>query len=202
MNASEKDPRSAATSAIIVDGDHVSRVAFDLIVQFERMLGRRIPDADVARWAECAALDGGIRGQDNRVDVVILHSKGRHKMENFAPSDYATDLNAKAFRSALGEFALAAHPYEGIIGRAEQFAETVTAVCSDPHITHVVIVPDDSDAAMLDTLRHTLRRNSGNKRVTVLAMQPLPGGNFCQEILGYSLMQALGIRGDELDAMR
>ena len=29
-------------------------------------------------------------------------------------------------------------------------------------------------------------------------MQPLEGGNFKQEILGYSLMNALGIKGDEL----
>jgi hypothetical protein len=30
-------------------------------------------------------------------------------------------------------------------------------------------------------------------------MQPMPGGNFRQEILGYSLMNALGIHADELD---
>ena len=30
------------------------------------------------------------------------------------------------------------------------------------------------------------------------AMQPMPTGNFRQEILGYSLMNALGISADEL----
>jgi hypothetical protein len=34
--------------------------------------------------------------------------------------------------------------------------------------------------------------------VTLFAMQPLEGGNFKQEILGYSLMNALGIKGNEL----
>ena len=29
-------------------------------------------------------------------------------------------------------------------------------------------------------------------------MQPMQGGNFKQEILGFSLMNALGIRADEL----
>ena len=29
-------------------------------------------------------------------------------------------------------------------------------------------------------------------------MQPLEGGNFKQEILGYSLMNSLGIKGNEL----
>ena len=30
------------------------------------------------------------------------------------------------------------------------------------------------------------------------AMQPMEGGNFRQEILGYSMLSALGIRGDEI----
>jgi hypothetical protein len=37
------------------------------------------------------------------------------------------------------------------------------------------------------------------KRMTVFAMQPMAGGNFRQEILGYSLMAALGISGDEIN---
>jgi hypothetical protein len=38
------------------------------------------------------------------------------------------------------------------------------------------------------------------KRVTVFTMEPKTGGNFRQEILGYSLMAALGIRGEEISA--
>ena len=52
---------------------------------------------------------------------------------------------------------------------------------------------------MYDTVRHALRRAGDDKRVTVFAMQPMPGGNFRHEILGYSLMSALGIRSEELD---
>ena len=50
-------------NVILVDADYVDKVAFDLIVNFERMLGRRIPQADMARWLECVALDGGLRPQ-------------------------------------------------------------------------------------------------------------------------------------------
>ena len=31
-----------------------------------------------------------------------------------------------------------------------------------------------------------------------MAMQPMMGGNFRQEILGYSLMKALGIESNEI----
>ena len=48
---------------ILVDAEYVDKVAFDMIVNFERMLERRIPQADTAQWLECVALDGGLRPQ-------------------------------------------------------------------------------------------------------------------------------------------
>ena len=51
----------------------------------------------------------------------------------------------------------------------------------------------------MPSMRHALRDvDDEDKRVTLFAMQPLEGGNFRQEILGYSLMNALGIKGSEL----
>ena len=47
-------------NVILVDADYVDKVAFNLIVNFERMLGRQIPKADMALWADCVALDGGL----------------------------------------------------------------------------------------------------------------------------------------------
>ena len=52
---------------------------------------------------------------------------------------------------------------------------------------------------MLDRLREILRKvDDDDKRITLFAMQPMPGGNFRQEILGYSLMNALGISANEI----
>ena len=41
-------------------------------------------------------------------------------------------------------------------------------------------------------------KGDDDKRITLFAMQPMPGGNFRQEILGYSLMNALGISAEEI----
>ena len=60
MNFDFKAPQWSE-NVIIADGDYVDRVAFNLIVNFERMIGRRIPNADMARWLDCIALDGGLR---------------------------------------------------------------------------------------------------------------------------------------------
>ena len=65
----EKEERKSlgqwSQNVIVADADYVDDVAFNLIVNFERMLGRRIPPADMARWAECIALDGGLRADGN-----------------------------------------------------------------------------------------------------------------------------------------
>jgi hypothetical protein len=63
-------------------------------------------------------------------------------------------------------------------------------------VKRVMVIPDE---ALYNNVRDILRKTDDDmKRVTVFAMQPMTGGAFRQEILGYSLMAALGIRGDEL----
>ena len=197
MNNDIADSGALSGNVIVVDADYVDKVAFDLIVNFERMIGRRIPPADMARWIDCVALDGGVREGANETQVVLIHDKKNGKMDNFAPSDYASELNGKAFKDNLGEFALSSYPVESLVGKEDFFAEVVDAVCRRKEVKRLMVVPDDG--RMYDAVRQALRFAGDDKRITVFAMQPMPGGNFRQEILGYSLMSALGIRADELE---
>lgn len=183
---------------ILVDADYVDRVAFDLIVNFERMIGRRIPKADMARWIDCIALDGGLREGDHETQVVLIHGKRRQRMENFAPGAFATELDGKAFRDNLGEFAISALPVEDGMTTAEDlFVESLEVISNSKEARRIMVVPDAEKT--YDRVREALRHvDDEEKRITVFAMQPMQGGNFRQEILGYSLMQALGIRADEI----
>ena len=142
---------------ILVDAEYVDKVAFDMIVNFERMLERRIPQADMAQWLECVALDGGLRPIDRgeklevsgerNVQVVLIHEKNRQQMDNFLPGKF-NDLDGKAFAGPLGEFLISCVKVEEMVTKD---------------------------------------------------MQPMDSGNFRQEILGYSLMAALGIKSEELN---
>ena len=183
-------------NVIVVDADYVDSVAFNLIVNFERMIGRRIPPADMARWVECVALDGGLRQGDHETQVGLLHAKGKRAMENFTPADYSAQLDGKAFKGNLGEFVLGAYPVESLVSKEEFLVDVVSLVCNQKEVKRVMVVPDVDKC--YDMLRHALRHVDDDKRVTLFAMQPLTGGNFRQEILGYSLMSALGIKADEI----
>ena len=186
-------------NVILVDADYVDKVAFNLIVNFERMIGRRIPQADMARWLECIALDGGMRNGNHETQVVFIHQKAKTEMENFLPGNYVNDLTGKAFQGELGEFILNAYAIEDIADSEHLLIEVLGLISQQKEVKRMMIIPNAEDATIYNKVREALRHvDDEEKHITVFAMQPMPGGNFRQEMLGYSLMAALGIRGDEI----
>ncbi len=187
---------------IVADADYVDKVAFNLIVNFERMLMRRIPPADMPRWIDCIALDGGMRpvedGKSTQTHVVLVHDKGKDAMENFVPADFNKELNGKAFKDNLGEFTMSAVAVEDMVTKEEFFTDIIGTLAQEKATKRMMVIPNAEDEATIQQLRHVLKTVDDDKRITVFAMQPMPGGNFRQEILGYSLMNALGIKGEEL----
>lgn len=194
-------------NVIIADADYVDRVAFDLTVNFERMIGRRIPQADMARWVECIALDGGMRPVNSRPatansqllsQVVLLHDTERCRMENFAPGHYADELDGKAFTGNLGEFAFTCSSSEGMTTKEHLLLDTVQLVAQVKGVKRLMVVPSEEH---IGSVRQLLRRfDDDDRRITVFTMQPLTGSvPFRQEILGYSLMAALGVKSSELN---
>ncbi len=188
---------------ILVDAEYIDKVAFDLIVNFERMLGRRIPPADLARWIDCVALDGGMRerpqGEDEQETLVaFIHEKSHNALQNFVPSDFSKEINGKAFRDHLGEFTLSVLPVEPLTTKDDFFLETIELASAQKEVKRIMIVCADS---LYDQVRNKLRRvDDEEKRITLFSMEPHQGGNFRQEILGYSLMAALGISSREIEA--
>ena len=191
------NPAQWSENVIIAHADFVDKVAFDLTVNFERMLMRRVPKADLARWIDCIALDGGIRAGENEVQVVLIHNKENTELENFTPAHYKEELDGKAFKDHLGEFSINTYPVEELVSKADFIAEAAQIACSQKEVKRVMVVPDDEETYA--KVRHALKRiDDEGKRITLFAMQPMEGGNFRQEILGYSLMSALGINGEEI----
>lgn len=181
---------------ILVDADYVDKVAFDLTVNFERMLGRQIPRADMAKWLECVALDGGLRPTtdgERSIQVVLLHQ--RPQMENFQPGTMA-ELDGKAFTGPLGEFQLSSVPVEELTTMDDLFIDSMQVIANAAEVRRLIIAPDAEH--IYNKVREALRHADDDKHITVLTMQPMQGGCFRQEILGYSLMAALGISGEEI----
>ena len=180
----EMEKTKWSENVILVDADYVDAVAFNLTVNFERMLNRRIPKADLAQWLVCVALDGGIGQGTNR-----------KALDNFVPADFVEELDGKAFADEyLGEFKLSSVRKEEVADADNLYVQSLEALAGEKGIKRLIVVPDME--AYGARVREILGRAEG-KEVTLLAMEPQPGREFRQEILGYSLMNALGIRGNE-----
>ena len=202
MNPIDPNNIRWSENVIIADADYIDRVAFDLTVNFERMINRRIPPADMAQWAVCISLDGGLREGEHETQVVLIHDKQSMAMKNFRPANYEKDLNARAFKDGkLGEFVISSYSTEeSLVNKDDFLVDVARTVCNAKEVKRVMIVPNAEDGDCYDQLRDMLRKvDDDNKRITLFAMQPLPGGNFRQEILGYSLMNALGIAASEIN---
>lgn len=85
-----------------------------------------------------------------------------------------------------------------VVSKDDYILDTVKTVTEHSEVKRLMIIPNGEEGDLYDQLRHALRKVDNDQRITLFAMQPMEGGNFRQEILGYSLMNALGIRGDEL----
>ena len=200
MNNNQQETKWSE-NVMLVDADYVDKVAFNLIVNFERMLGRRIPKADLAKWVDCVALDGGLREGEHETLVVLAHQKDKAQLDNFAPGNYAAELDGKAFKDHLGEFIISAVAIEPIADSEDYLTEALRLVTAQKEVKRVMVIPNAEDPYIYNKVREALNRvDDDEKRITVFAMEPKPGGNFRQEILGYSLMAALGISADEINS--
>ena len=166
---------------ILVDAEYVDKVAFDLIVNFERMLGRRIPQADMAQWLECIALDGGLRPQPSdtssqtSIQVVLIHDKGHQQMDNFLPGKFA-DLDGKAFSGQLGEFLISCVQVEEMVTKDDLYIDSLQIIANAAEVKRLMAVADSD--RIYNKVREALRKADPDKHITVFAMQPMTSGNF------------------------
>lgn len=199
MNIPDTGNIKWSENVIVADADYVDKVAFDLTVNFERMIGRHIPPADMSQWAVCVALDGGLRPGKHETQVVLIHDHKNPKMENFAPGTYATELDGQAFDDPqMGEFTFADVATGEFAGNDVTMLDVLRNLLGHSEVKRIMLIPDETNGELTETLRSTLRDANDEQRITLLAMQPLVGGNYRQEILGYSLMRALGIDSNEI----
>jgi hypothetical protein len=76
------------------------------------------------------------------------------------------------------------------------FIDSLQVLANAEEVNRLIVVPDSDH--IYNKVREALRQVDPDKHITVLSMQPMPNGQFRQEILGYSLMAALGINADEI----
>ena len=186
-----------AEKVILIDASYINKVTGDLSQHFGQMIGRELPKADLPIFLECVAMDAAIQPGENVLQVLLVYDKELTKMDAFNPSDLKKELNDVAFKSQLGEFQLNAFEPSDMADREAFFLEAVKLVADAKEVKHLVIVPSETEYG--DKIPEILEKVDGKESIHVLGMNPLaPSKAFSWEMMGYAVLQALGIRSDEI----
>ena len=186
-------------NVILIDADHVDDVVLNLTANFERMLNRRLPKADLPNWLDCLALDGGLRPGNNAIQVLFLHKAENPSLRNFLPGNYTEELDGKAFSDRLGEFTLHSAAVPKLSSPENFYIDTLDGLLCSGSVERLMIVGNMDNEEIATAIKHSIGQSSSQKSITLFVMEPIAGRGFMQEILGYSLMNALGIKGSEFN---
>lgn len=187
-----------AETVMLIDAAYLDRVGVDLAKHFgEEVLGRKLPKADLPVMLECLSLDAGVQLGENAIQVLFIYDVESKRMDAFQPGDLAKELNNVAFKSQLGEFSLFSFEPSEMATREELFTESLKLVIEAKEVKRIVVVPAEEEYG--DKVSTLLNKVEGKEAITVFGMNPPTGEVTYQwEMLGFALLQSLGIKADEI----
>ena len=106
-------------------------------------------------------------------------------------------MHEVAFKSQLGEFSVYSFQPSDIATREELFLEIMELAAESKDVRRVILVPDEDGYGMQVDVQ--LGRMKGKESITLLGMNP-PAHEiqYKFELLGFAVLQSLGVRADEL----
>lgn len=186
-----------APNVMLIDASYLDRVGRDMAEHFSPIIKRELPKADLANLLECLALDAGIALGENNVQVIFIYDEESKSMSFCSPSDMEKELNNVAFQSQLGEFSIYSFQPSEMALREDLFIEALMLADESKDVKRIIAVADED--AYIEKADKTLNKVKDKEGVTLFGMNPPKGECTYQfEMLGFPILQSLGIRADEL----
>lgn len=186
-----------ASDVILIDAAFLDRVGGDMAAHFAPMVGRELPKADLAVLLECLALDAGLEPGQHEIQVIFVYDAAHDRMRFCAPSDLEKEIHGMAFQGRLGEFSLYAFQTSGMAQREDLFGESLQLLTESKDVRRVMLVPDEGEYG--SAVAELVEKIKDKESVTVFGMNPPAHEcNYCFEMLGFAVLQSLGIRAEEL----
>ena len=120
------------------------------------------------------------------------------------PSDLNKDLNGVGYTNQLGEFTFTSVSSEGLVPRANLYLDLLNIALNSADVKRLMLVPfiDDYGAKLMEVLDEHLRNadTENSKGLFLFNMDEPAHPLGCKwDLLGYSMMRALGIKAEELE---
>ena len=186
-----------APTVMLIDAAYINKVVADMRVHFSQVLGRELPQADLACILECIGLDAGMRGKDNMIQVILIYDAELPKFTDCVPSALEKELNNVAFKGSLGEFSIYSFQPSEMATREDLFIESLQLIGTSKETKRILVVPEEMSYS--HKLEPYIKEMKGKEHIAVFGMNPLPQTELYEfQLLGFAILQALGIKPDEL----
>lgn len=184
-------------NVMLIDVAYLNFVIKDMQNYFERALNRQLQVIDFAELVSYLALDADYKKSDQETHVVLVYDKDSAHLYHSTPSDITSDLNGMAYKDQFGEFAFAGVPTEGLTTRGELFIDLLQIAIESKDTKRIVVLSNNEE---LDKSITTMLNDVTDKEIIQFRMQESDQSlKYRWQFLPYPIMQALGIRGDELN---
>lgn len=183
-------------NVMLIDASFLNFVVADLRKYFEQMLKRPLQEIDLTELSTYLALDAGISEGANEIQMLMVYDKESSTLQYCHPANLKGELNGVAFKNQVGEFAFAGVPCEEMVSRADLYIDLLGIVADCGDVKKLVVVSFNEEYGQEVTA--ALNKVEGKEIVQFRMDEPEEVLAYQWEMLAFPVMQALGIKGDEL----
>ena len=177
----DKPQIKLSETVVLIDAAFLNFVITDMKGYFEDTLQRSLQEIDLSILTTYLTLDAGITEGKNEVQFLFVYDKESGRLVHCRPSDLEKELNGVAFQSPYGEYS---------------FLDLLSIVADSADVKRMIVISfnEEYGKKVADALNEIK-----DKEVIQFRMnEPDAPVKYKWEMLAFPVMQALGIKADEL----
>lgn len=193
---SDKPQIKLSETVVLIDAAFLNFVITDIKGYFEKTLHRSLQEIDLSKLTTYMTLDAGITEGKNEVQFLFVYDKESSRLQYCQPSDLQKELNGVAFQSPYGEYSFASVPSEGMVSREDLFLDLLSIVSDSADVKRIIVISfnEEYGKKVTDALREVKDKDIIQFRMN----EPEFPVDYKWDILAFPVMQALGIKAEEL----
>lgn len=191
-----------SSNVLLLDVTFLNGTVYHAKQFLSERLGRDLPDTDWIDWLVCVALDSGLRGENQEVQVLLVADEDTPVLAGCTPSGWR-ELDGKACRTSLGEFSFSVVPSAGLVSRDKLYNELVQLALDAKEVEKLILVPQfyEYGEELAKTLRDFCKEKEEEKagKAICFLMEETRESLPCEvDLATFSLMHIWGISPDDL----
>lgn len=192
----DKPQIKLSETVVLIDAAFLNFVITDIKGYFEETLRRSLQEIDLSILTTYLTLDAGITEGKNEVQFLFVYDKESSCLQHCQPSNLQEELNGVAFQSPYGEYSFASVPSEGMVSREDLFLDLLSIVSDSADVKRMIVISfnEEYGKKVIDVLHEV----KGKEIIQFRMNEPEVPLAYKWDMLAFPVMQALGIKAEEL----